>query len=86
LKELRARVSSKGQVTIPSEVRDILGVQTPGDVAFLVENGEVRMARRGNIVERTAGMLQGPGPRLSAGDERAAAERAIAEEVVERSR
>lgn len=39
------RVSSKGQVTIPKEVREALGLK-PGDyVAYNVEEGQVRLRR-----------------------------------------
>ncbi len=36
-----ARVSAKGQVTIPKEVRELLGIK-PGDfVAFIARDGEI---------------------------------------------
>lgn len=38
-----AKVMSKGQVTIPKDIREVLGIG-PGDrVAFVVENGVVRI-------------------------------------------
>ncbi len=38
-----ARVLSKGQVSIPKNIRAVLGV-SPGDrVTFIVENGQVRV-------------------------------------------
>ena len=38
-----ARVMSKGQVTIPKNIREALGI-SPGDrVTFLVENGSVKV-------------------------------------------
>lgn len=38
-----ARVMSKGQVTIPKNVRSVLGI-TPGDrVTFIVEDGAVKV-------------------------------------------
>jgi AbrB family looped-hinge helix DNA binding protein len=49
----RARITSKGQITIPKEVRDRLGV-IPGDsVDFLFENGhvEVRPVKKRSIAE-----------------------------------
>jgi AbrB family looped-hinge helix DNA binding protein len=36
-------VTRNGQVTIPSEVRRHLGIGTPGRVAFVVEDGTVRL-------------------------------------------
>ena len=38
-----ARVMAKGQVTIPKNIRSILGVQTGDRVTFVVENGSVRV-------------------------------------------
>ena len=38
-----AKVMSKGQVTIPKDVREILGVSSGDRVTFVVENGSVRL-------------------------------------------
>ena len=38
-----ARVMSKGQVTIPKNIRSILGINTGDRVTFVVENGSVRV-------------------------------------------
>jgi AbrB family looped-hinge helix DNA binding protein len=38
-----AKVMSKGQVTIPKDVRDILGIESGDRVTFIVENGTVRI-------------------------------------------
>ena len=38
-----ARVMSKGQVTIPKNIREALGVTTGDRVTFIFENGSVRM-------------------------------------------
>lgn len=38
-----ARVMSKGQVTIPKNIRTALGVSTGDRVTFIVENGSVRV-------------------------------------------
>lgn len=38
-----ARVMSKGQVTIPKNIRAALGVSTGDRVTFIVENGQVRV-------------------------------------------
>ena len=37
-----ARVMSKGQVTIPKNIREVLGVTTGDRVTFIFENGSVR--------------------------------------------
>ena len=38
-----ARVMSKGQVTIPKNIRAVLGITTGDRVTFVVENGSVRV-------------------------------------------
>jgi antitoxin PrlF len=43
MKEIISTITSKGQVTIPSEVRKELGVGTRDKIAFVIENGDVRL-------------------------------------------
>ena len=38
-----ARVMSKGQVTIPKNIREVLGVYLGDRVTFIVENGSVKV-------------------------------------------
>lgn len=38
-----AKVMSKGQVTIPKDVREILGISSGDHITFVVENGNVRL-------------------------------------------
>ena len=38
-----AKVMSKGQVTIPKDIREILGVSCGDRITFIVENGSVRL-------------------------------------------
>ena len=54
-----ATVTSKGQITIPAEVRNAMGVK-PGErvVFFEVEDGKFLMRRAGSIMEM-AGCLAG---------------------------
>lgn len=40
------RITSKGQVTIPVEIRDRLGLLPETEVDFVVENDTVRIVRR----------------------------------------
>jgi antitoxin PrlF len=48
----KAKVTSKGQITIPQEVRDALGVKPGEKVAFLPGlEGEFRLRRVGSIDE-----------------------------------
>jgi AbrB family looped-hinge helix DNA binding protein len=77
-------LTSKGQVTMPAEIRRRLGVKPKDKVAWVIEDGEVKVAPTRSVVERTAGALAGGGPALTAEEERAAAEAAIAQEAVDR--
>lgn len=87
MKVLVSQVTSKGQVTIPKELRQLLGIAPQDRVAFLVEDGEIRLARaegRG-VVERTAGSLKSESPPTTAETLREAAEHAIGREGAERA-
>ena len=42
------RVTSKGQVTIPQDVRRLLGIEPGSDVDFEVDQDSVRLVRRGD--------------------------------------
>jgi AbrB family looped-hinge helix DNA binding protein len=82
--ELVSTVTATGQVTIPVPIRRRLRV-APGDkVAFVVEADRVRLVRKGSVVERTAGAFGTVEAPLEAEALRQVAERAIAEDVVER--
>lgn len=43
MKEILSSVSQKGQVTIPAEIRQLLGVKPKDRVAFRVQDGEVKL-------------------------------------------
>ena len=38
-----AKVMAKGQITIPKDVREVLGVESGDRVTFIVESGTVRL-------------------------------------------
>lgn len=76
-----ARITTKGQVTIPAEIRHLLGLAPHDRVAFLVEAGQVKIAPASSAVARTAGMLKGEDPMLSPQDEKREAEAAMAQEA-----
>lgn len=38
-----AKVMAKGQITIPKDIRDILGISSGDRVTFVVEDGNVRL-------------------------------------------
>ena len=84
MKELLSTVTSKGQATIPVEVRRLLGVMHHDKIAFVVENDKVRVIRKGSVVACTAGAVKSDRPPLSARELREEFERGVAEEVLER--
>ncbi|HLZ69021.1 MAG TPA: type II toxin-antitoxin system PrlF family antitoxin [Dehalococcoidia bacterium] len=86
MREYQTAVTSKGQATVPSEVRRLLGLKPHDKLAFIVEDGGVRIERARSVVERTAGLLRSDGPPLSAEGLRDLAERAIADDVRDRTR
>ena len=43
VKEHLMKVTSKGQVTIPSEIRKLLGIEPGGEVIFRVADGRVEI-------------------------------------------
>ncbi|MGK7875331.1 MAG: AbrB/MazE/SpoVT family DNA-binding domain-containing protein [Xenococcaceae cyanobacterium] len=53
-----ATITSKGQVTIPKEIRDYLKLETGSKVDFVIdENGEVKVIPLNVPVEALSGML-----------------------------
>ena len=53
-----ATLTSKGQVTIPAEVRRRLGLQ-PGDhIGFVIDGDEVRLVRKENNIEAAFGICK----------------------------
>jgi AbrB family looped-hinge helix DNA binding protein len=83
--ERSSTITRKGQVTIPIEVRRLMGLKEGDRVSFLVDENGVRLVARGSVTERTAGMFHSKEPPLSAEELRRAAEVAIAEDVMRRS-
>lgn len=84
MKELRTVITRKGQVTVPAEIRRELGLKQGDKVAFIIDEGEVRLARTGSVVAKTAGAFKSRKPPLTAEQLRESAERAMAEEAVQR--
>jgi antitoxin PrlF len=79
-------VTRKGQVTIPADIRRAMGIKEGDKVAFVVEDNQVKLTRKGSVVEQTAGALKSDIPALTPQEERDAAEQAIAEEAIARMR
>jgi AbrB family looped-hinge helix DNA binding protein len=51
MKEMLSSVSPKGQVTLPVEIRRLLGVKPKDKVAFRVEQGKVEIAHAPSLQE-----------------------------------
>lgn len=77
-------VTRKGQITIPAEYRRALAIREGDKVAVTLEDGQMRLTRYGSVTARTAGLLAGEGPVLSAEELRDAAAQAIADAAVDR--
>jgi AbrB family looped-hinge helix DNA binding protein len=84
MKRIYGKVTRKGQVTIPAEIRRGMGIKTGDNVAFVVDDGEVKIESAKSWVERTAGIFKGRGPVLTIEQLKEVAEDAWAEEAVER--
>ncbi len=41
-----AKITSKGQVTIPNQIRDYLGIQYGDEIDFIQENGNIVIRKR----------------------------------------
>ena len=44
MKEITTTITQRGQVTIPAEVRRLLGLKPKDKVTFTIEDGDVRLA------------------------------------------
>ena len=75
-----ATVTSKGQITLPAEIRRKLSLQRGSKVFFTTESdGSVKITTRGLSAASVAGILWKPGlPKVSAEDMRELAGEAIA--------
>ncbi|NKN35581.1 AbrB/MazE/SpoVT family DNA-binding domain-containing protein [Agrobacterium sp. a22-2] len=55
-----AKLTSKGQTTVPIEIRKFLDL-TPGDhIDFVIENGEVKLKAKTRSIMEFAGILGSP--------------------------
>jgi AbrB family looped-hinge helix DNA binding protein len=65
MREIDATITSQGQVTIPAEVRQHLGLKKHGKVTFIIEEGEVRLIPTKYTLESVRGAVPGiPGMSL----------------------
>ena len=63
--EIAARMSSKGQVTVPKAVRDALGISEGDSVVFRVEGSRAVLARTPDFLS-LAGSIKVPASRRNA--------------------
>ncbi len=80
MKEMETRVTQKGQVTIPAEIRALLGLKPRDVVRFEVEGGEVKLTRADSVLLKGYGAVK---PKEKPEDwrkVRSEVEKAIAEE------
>lgn len=57
-KQITAAVTQRGQVTIPAEVRQKLGVKMPDRVTFVIDGDEVRIEPTEDLVEKFFGSVK----------------------------
>jgi AbrB family looped-hinge helix DNA binding protein len=58
VKQILASVTERGQVTIPSEVRRLLGIRAPQKIAFEIDGEEVRLVPAGPSLDDVFGAVQ----------------------------
>jgi len=63
--DVAARVTSKGQITIPKSVRDALGIAEGDEIVFRVEQHRAVLARTPNLLD-LAGAVNVPAARRGA--------------------
>jgi AbrB family looped-hinge helix DNA binding protein len=86
MRQMTAKLTSKGQITMPSEVRRSLGVSAGDRVAFVMGRNGIRVQRARSVVDETAGVFKkylAKRP-LTAKQLKRRAEDALTDEAVER--
>lgn len=79
--EASATITSKGQITIPLQIRQRLHLSQGDTVTFVVEGDHAILRPGVSVVAATAGVLRGSEPALDASELREAAEQAIADDA-----
>lgn len=67
--EVAARMTSKGQVTVPKAVREALGIEAGDEVVFRVEGNRAVLARTREFLELAGSISVPAGKRNVAWDE-----------------
>lgn len=64
--DVAAKVTSKGQITIPKDVRDALGIEEGDEVVFRVEQHRAVLARTPHLLD-LAGAVEVPAAKRGVG-------------------
>ena len=80
MKEIVTTITQRGQVTIPAEVRRLLGLKPRDTVTFAIDDNEVRLKPASFTLESAFGSVPPP----TSGEEFKAISRSVREEKVER--
>jgi AbrB family looped-hinge helix DNA binding protein len=78
---LESRVTQKGQVTVPAEIRELLGIKPRDSVRFVCGPDGVRIIPVSSRVERHFGAAAGSRESLTWREERSAFEDGVAAET-----
>lgn len=57
MKEITASVTQRSQVTLPAEVRRLLGIESRGKVVFVIDDDQVRLLPATYTLESAAGAV-----------------------------
>jgi len=58
MKEIVATMTQKGQVTIPVEIRHLLGLKAKDKIAFSIDEGNIRLAPAKYTLENVYGVVK----------------------------
>ncbi len=84
MKELVTTMTERGQVTVPAEVRRLLGLRPRDKVAFTIEDGEVRIKPVEFTVETAYRSVKRLHPELSVDETIELAKEEWVDEMVEK--
>ena len=84
MKVLHTTVTRKGQITVPKEARDALGLREGDRVNVILREGRVEIERAGGVIAKTAGIFGGRSKAMTSEELRDAAEQAFVDDVAER--